>query len=80
VLTALLPDPSHYGRIVMNGYIDGYRQVEKIVESKDASSEELEIKEINSGFFYPTLKASIHRKPHQSLRTYRVKMKQLTQS
>ena len=51
VLTALLPDPSHYGRIVMNGYIDGYRQVEKIVESKDASSEELEIKEINSGIY-----------------------------
>jgi len=51
VLTALLPDPGQYGRIVRNGYIDGYRQIEKIVESKDASSEELEIKEINSGIY-----------------------------
>lgn len=47
VLTALLPDPSYYGRIVRNGY----RQIKKIVESKDASSEELEIKEINSGIY-----------------------------
>jgi len=51
VLTALLSDPGQYGRIVRNGYIDGYRQVEKIVESKDASSEELEIREINSGIY-----------------------------
>lgn len=51
VLTALLPDPSYYGRIVMNGYMDGHRQIKKIVESKDASSEELEIKEINSGIY-----------------------------
>ena len=51
VLTALLPDPSHYGRIIKNGYIDGHRQVKKIVESKDASSEELEVKEINSGIY-----------------------------
>ena len=51
VLTALLSDPSHYGRIVKNGYIDGYRQVEKIVESKDANPKQLEIREINSGIY-----------------------------
>lgn len=47
VLTALLPDPTYYGRIVRNGY----RQIKKIVEIKDASSEELKIKEINSGIY-----------------------------
>lgn len=47
VLTTLLPNPSHYGRIIKNGH----RQVKKIVESKDASSEELNIREINSGIY-----------------------------
>jgi len=47
VLTALLPDPCHYGRIIKNGY----RQIKKIVESKDASPEELNIREINSGIY-----------------------------
>ncbi len=51
VLTAFLSDPGQYGRIVRNGYIDGYRQVERIVESKDADPEELEIKEVNSGIY-----------------------------
>ena len=51
VLTALLSDPGQYGRIVRNGYIDGHRQIEKIVESKDAEPEELEIKEVNSGIY-----------------------------
>jgi len=51
VLTALLSEPGHYGRIVRNGYIDGYRQIKKIVESKDASYQELEIKEVNSGIY-----------------------------
>ncbi len=51
VLTAILSDPGHYGRIVRNGYIDGYRQVEKIVESKDANPEQLGIKEVNSGIY-----------------------------
>ena len=51
VLTALLPDPGYYGRIIRNGYINGYRQLKKIVESKDASSEELKIKEVNSGIY-----------------------------
>ncbi|MCD6232013.1 NTP transferase domain-containing protein [Candidatus Aerophobetes bacterium] len=47
VLTALLPNPTHYGRIVR----DGYRQIKKIVEIKDATSEELKIKEVNSGIY-----------------------------
>lgn len=47
VLTAVLEDPSHYGRIVRNE--NG--RVLKIVEKKDASKEELEIKEINTGVF-----------------------------
>lgn len=47
VLTALLPDPGSYGRIVRNGY----RQIKKIVESKDANLEELKIEEINSGIY-----------------------------
>ena len=51
VLTALLSDPGQYGRIIRNGYIDGYRQLEKIVESKDANPEQLEIKEVNSGIY-----------------------------
>jgi len=47
VLTACLPDPSHYGRVIRNGY----RQIKRIVESKDASLEELKIKEVNSGIY-----------------------------
>jgi len=47
VLTACLPDPSHYGRVIRNGY----RQIKRIVESKDASPEELKVKEVNSGIY-----------------------------
>jgi len=47
VLTALLSDPAQYGRIVR----DGYRQIKKIVESKDATPEELKIKEVNSSIY-----------------------------
>ncbi|TKJ44983.1 hypothetical protein CEE35_05880 [Candidatus Aerophobetes bacterium Ae_b3b] len=47
VLTACLPDPSHYGRVIRNGYL----QIKRIVESKDASPEELKIKEVNSGIY-----------------------------
>lgn len=47
VLTALLPDPGYYGRVIRNGY----RRIKKIVESKDASYEELKIKEVNSGIY-----------------------------
>jgi UDP-N-acetylglucosamine diphosphorylase/glucosamine-1-phosphate N-acetyltransferase len=47
ILTAEVDDPSGYGRIVHNE--DG--SVKKIVEHKDASKKELDIKEINSGIY-----------------------------
>ncbi|MFH1709481.1 MAG: NTP transferase domain-containing protein [bacterium] len=47
VLTAVLPDPGSYGRIVRGG---GER-ILKIVERKDASAEESAIKEINTGTY-----------------------------
>ncbi|HWP83102.1 MAG TPA: sugar phosphate nucleotidyltransferase [Bacteroidota bacterium] len=47
ILTAELPDPTGYGRIVRNP--DG--SVKKIVEHKDASAAELQIREINSGIY-----------------------------
>ena len=46
VLTATLDDPSGYGRIIRNAE----RQLVDIVEQKDASSEQLHIREINTGF------------------------------
>ena len=53
VLTAELADPSGYGRIVRSS--DG--SLLKIVEHKDATDAELEIKEINSGLFCFDIKA-----------------------
>lgn len=47
VITAVLPDASGYGRIVRNA--DG--EVTGIVEQKDASEEELKIREVNSGMY-----------------------------
>lgn len=47
VVTAVLEDGARYGRIVRNEK----NLVEKIVEAKDCSSEELGIKEINTGIF-----------------------------
>jgi UDP-N-acetylglucosamine pyrophosphorylase len=47
VLTAEMPDPTGYGRIVRRD--DG--SVEKIVEHRDATEEELGIGEINSGIY-----------------------------
>ena len=47
ILTAIIDDPTGYGRIVRDK--DGY--VEKIVEHRDASPSELLIKEINSGTY-----------------------------
>lgn len=48
ILTAVLDDSTGYGRIIRNAE----NSVEKIVEQKDASEEELEVKEINSGIFF----------------------------
>ncbi len=47
VLSGLLPDPFGYGRIIRQA--DG--GLERIVEEKDASSEEKEIAEINTGMY-----------------------------
>ncbi len=46
VLTAVVPDPTGYGRIVRDG-----GQVSRIVEHKDATQEERQIREINSGIY-----------------------------
>ncbi|KAA3604169.1 MAG: UDP-N-acetylglucosamine pyrophosphorylase [Calditrichaeota bacterium] len=48
ILTAVLEDSTGYGRIIRNSG----SSVEKIVEQKDASEAELEVKEINSGIFF----------------------------
>jgi UDP-N-acetylglucosamine pyrophosphorylase len=48
VLTAELDDPSGYGRVIRHNQSD---IVLKIVEHKDATTEELAIKEINSGIY-----------------------------
>ena len=47
VLTVELPDPGGYGRVIRdaNGYL------ERIVEARDASAEELAVHEINSGIY-----------------------------
>ena len=47
VLTALLSDPDGYGRVLREA--DG--SIRKIVEQKDASEEELAVREINSGIY-----------------------------
>ena len=46
VVSVMLDDPSGYGRIVRNN-----NSFDKIVEQKDASDEEKEIKEINTGVY-----------------------------
>ncbi len=47
VLTAVMPDPAGYGRVIRNSA----GQVEKIVEHKDASVAELAVSEINTGIY-----------------------------
>lgn len=47
ILTSVAPNPTGYGRIVRNDL----GIVEKIVEEKDASAEERNIKEINTGVY-----------------------------
>jgi len=46
VVTAVVEDPRGYGRIVRSG-----EQIARIVEDKDATSAEREIREINSGIY-----------------------------
>jgi bifunctional UDP-N-acetylglucosamine pyrophosphorylase/glucosamine-1-phosphate N-acetyltransferase len=53
VLTALLPDPTGYGRIVRSeGSV-----ISKIIEEKDATDSEKEIDEINTGVYLFDIKA-----------------------
>lgn len=47
VLTTTIDDPTGYGRIIRNDAGD----VSKIVEQKDASKEELKVKEVNAGTY-----------------------------
>ena len=47
VLTAVVPDPTGYGRVIR----DSHRAVTLIVEQKDATEEELAVREINSGVY-----------------------------
>jgi len=50
VLTAILEEPYGYGRVIRQG-----QQVRKIVEEKDASSAQKELKEINAGVYFINL-------------------------
>lgn len=46
LLTSVIENPTGYGRIIRNN-----DEVEKIVEHKDCSSEELKVREINAGMY-----------------------------
>lgn len=48
ILTALLPDPTGYGRVLRIGKGD---EVQAIVEQKSANPKQQKVKEINSGFY-----------------------------
>ena len=52
LLTIELPDPSGYGRIIR----DDHGQIEAIVEQKDASSDQLQVSEVNTGVMALTTK------------------------
>ena len=47
VMTTVLEDPTHYGRIIS----DSSGNITQIVEEKDATSEEKAVKEINAGIY-----------------------------
>jgi UDP-N-acetylglucosamine pyrophosphorylase len=47
VLTAILPDPTGYGRVVR----DSSGRILRIVEHKDATQQERDVQEINSGMY-----------------------------
>jgi bifunctional UDP-N-acetylglucosamine pyrophosphorylase/glucosamine-1-phosphate N-acetyltransferase len=51
ILTAVLEDPSGYGRVVRRPNTNGDRPVLKIVEDRDASSAEAELPEVNVGTY-----------------------------
>src|SRR6185503_10966222 len=50
VITAVVDDPHGYGRIV-RGSAESGQQIARIVEEKDATPEERQIREINSGIY-----------------------------
>lgn len=53
MLTAMLDDPTGYGRVVR----DARKKVKSIVEHKDATRAQLKLREVNTGIFaYPTAK------------------------
>ncbi len=52
ILTSIMDDPAKYGRIIR----DEKGEVEKIVEFKDCTKEEILIKEINSGMYCFSIK------------------------
>ncbi len=70
ILTAEVEDPTGYGRIIRNSK----GSVEKIVEHRDASPEELRVKEINSGIYLFQKKALYdglnHITPHNVQQEY----------
>ncbi len=47
VVTAFSSNPGYYGRVIHDGYLG----IKKIVESKDANSQEIKVKEINSSIY-----------------------------
>jgi bifunctional UDP-N-acetylglucosamine pyrophosphorylase / glucosamine-1-phosphate N-acetyltransferase len=47
VMTTVLENPTHYGRIVT----DGQGRVARIIEEKDASPEQKQIREVNAGIY-----------------------------
>jgi bifunctional UDP-N-acetylglucosamine pyrophosphorylase/glucosamine-1-phosphate N-acetyltransferase len=47
ILTSVIEEPAHYGRVIRNSQ----GEVEKIVEAKDCNPEETKVKEINAGMY-----------------------------
>ncbi len=48
IITAHLPDPFGYGRVVR----DGFGMIERIVEQRDATEDQAKINEINAGVYF----------------------------
>lgn len=70
ILTAVVDDPTGYGRVIRNS--NGF--VESIVEHKDATPEQLLVKEINSGIYIfdsrELYAALTHITPHNAQNEY----------